>query len=44
MHQQALQLARKLSQEYSIPIHGTVLELVDCIEQLHTAVEVSHTE
>ena len=38
--QQALALAKKLSRDYNICVHGTVLELVGCIHALHTAVEV----
>ena len=39
--QNALALAKKLSRDYNICVHGTVLELVSCVRQLHTAVEVS---
>lgn len=39
-HQQSLASARKLCKDYNIPVHGTVLELVQSMKQLHTAIEV----
>lgn len=39
-HKLALDAARQLSRTYNIPMHGTVLQLVNCMPQLFTAVEV----
>jgi len=41
-NQKALADARQLGRQHNIPLHGTVLELISIIDQLHTAAEVSH--